>query len=61
MLHVICIKLCPGLLSICVGDSSQHSGDIVKKKESRIVPLNAIIIIKICTMFKGFLTNLFVY
>ena len=40
---MICTRLRPGHLSVRVGDSSRRSEEIVKK--SRIVPLNAIIII----------------
>ena len=47
MLYVICTRLCPGHLSVCVGDSSWRCEEIVKK--SRIAPLNAIIIIIIMT------------
>ena len=43
VLHVICIRLRPGHLSVHVGDSSRRSEEIVEK--SRIVPFNAIIII----------------
>ena len=43
MLHVICILLRLGHLSVRVGDSSRRCEEIVKK--SRIAPLNAIITI----------------
>ena len=45
VLHLICTRLGPGHLSERVGDSSQGSEDIVKKKKSQIVPFNAVIIV----------------
>ena len=42
MLHVICTRLRLGHLSVCVGDASQCSEEIVKNLAC--APLNAIII-----------------
>ena len=49
VLHVICTRLRPGHMNICVGDSLQRNEEIVKK--SRIAPFNAIIIIIVITTF----------
>ena len=45
LLHVICTWLHPGHLSICVGDSLQHSEKIAKK--ASIAAFNAVIILVI--------------
>ena len=36
MLHVICTRLHPGHLSVCVGDSSRGREEIVKNLEQRL-------------------------
>ena len=45
---MICTRLCPGHLSIPVGDNSQRSGEIVKNLE-----LHLLVIIIIIITFKG--------
>ena len=52
MLHVICTRLRPGHLSVCVGDSSRRSeGNI--KKNPRIASVSAIIVIVTVTWSQG--------
>ena len=58
VLHVICTRLRPGHLSVRVGDSWRHCEEIVKKKKSRIAPLNAIIIIIIIIMIFSMHTDI---